>query len=47
MPPYKGKVGSEDPQGRDIAYRIVADHVRMLSVCLSEGILPDKADPHG
>ncbi|XP_078314181.1 alanine--tRNA ligase, cytoplasmic-like isoform X2 [Crassostrea virginica] len=47
IPPYQGNVGQEDIGGRDRAYRVVADHIRMLSVCLSEGILPDRADQHG
>ncbi|XP_061172354.1 alanine--tRNA ligase, cytoplasmic-like [Saccostrea echinata] len=47
IPSYKGKIGSQDLLGKDTAYRIVADHMRMLTVCLSEGVLPDKADPHG
>ena len=25
----------------DIAYRILADHVRMIAVCISDGVLPD------
>lgn len=46
-PRYQGRVGSDDLGGRDMAYRVVADHIRMLCVCLSEGILPDRVDQHG
>ncbi|KAF8560160.1 hypothetical protein OG21DRAFT_33874 [Imleria badia] len=39
--PYTGKFGAEDVDGIDTAYRIVADHVRTLSIALSDGGVPN------
>ncbi|XP_077018061.1 alanine--tRNA ligase, mitochondrial isoform X2 [Tamandua tetradactyla] len=39
-PPYLGRVGTADEKHRDTAYRVVADHVRTLSVCIADGIYP-------
>ncbi|XP_038570611.1 alanine--tRNA ligase, mitochondrial isoform X1 [Micropterus salmoides] len=37
---YGGRTGAAD-QGRvDMAYRVVADHVRALSVCIADGVHP-------
>lgn len=41
MRPYSGKVGAEDVDGIDMAYRVVADHVRTLTVALGDGGRPD------
>ncbi|KAK8162731.1 tRNA synthetases class II (A)-domain-containing protein [Phyllosticta citrichinensis] len=38
---YKGKFGDEDPDGIDTAYRVVADHVRLLTFAISDGAIPD------
>ncbi|KAF7633927.1 AA_TRNA_LIGASE_II_ALA domain-containing protein [Meloidogyne graminicola] len=38
---YEGKVGTEDVEGVDIAYRVVADHIRTLTIALSDGGVPD------
>lgn len=38
---YSGKVGAEDVDGLDMAYRVVADHARTLSIALSDGGRPD------
>jgi len=38
---YTGKVGAEDTDGIDMAYRVVADHVRTLTIALSDGGRPD------
>ncbi|CAL8070160.1 unnamed protein product [Orchesella dallaii] len=38
---YTGKVGAEDSDGIDMAYRVVADHVRTLTIALSDGGRPD------
>ncbi|XP_018530197.1 alanine--tRNA ligase, mitochondrial [Lates calcarifer] len=38
--PYGGRTGAAD-QGRvDMAYRVVADHIRTLSVCIADGVHP-------
>ena len=38
---YRGKFGDEDPDGIDTAYRVVADHVRLLTFAISDGGVPD------
>lgn len=38
---YTGTVGAEDKDGIDMAYRVVADHARTLTVALSDGGRPD------
>ncbi|CAH8871047.1 unnamed protein product [Trichobilharzia szidati] len=35
--PYTGKVGADDTDGIDMAYRVLADHARVLTVALSDG----------
>ncbi|XP_021189227.3 alanine--tRNA ligase, cytoplasmic [Helicoverpa armigera] len=39
--PYSGKVGSDDVDGIDMAYRVLADHARTLTIALSDGGVPD------
>lgn len=39
--PYAGKVGAEDVDGIDMAYRVLADHARTLTIALSDGGRPD------
>lgn len=39
--PYTGKVGKEDSDGIDMAYRVLADHARTLTIALSDGGRPD------
>lgn len=39
--PYSGKVGKEDVDGIDMAYRVLADHSRTLTIALSDGGRPD------
>ena len=39
--PYTGKVGSDDADKIDMAYRVVADHIRTLVVSISDGGRPD------
>ena len=39
--PYKGNVGDADVDGIDMAYRVLADHIRTLTIALSDGGNPD------
>ena len=39
--PYNAKFGKEDPDGIDTAYRVVADHVRMMSFAIADGGVPN------
>jgi alanyl-tRNA synthetase len=38
---YRGKFGAEDEGGLDTAYRVVADHVRMMSFAIADGGVPN------
>ncbi|EGI61219.1 PREDICTED: alanine--tRNA ligase, cytoplasmic isoform X1 [Acromyrmex echinatior] len=40
-PPYQGKVGADDVNGIDMAYRVLADHARTLTIALADGGVPD------
>lgn len=39
--PYTGKVGAEDVGGIDMAYRVLADHIRTLTIAITDGGMPD------
>lgn len=39
--PYSGRVGAEDADGVDMAYRVIADHSRTLTIALADGGRPD------
>ncbi|KAI9367415.1 tRNA synthetases class II (A)-domain-containing protein [Aspergillus egyptiacus] len=38
---YQGRFGSEDTDGIDTAYRVIADHVRTLTFAISDGVVPN------
>lgn len=38
---YTGKVGAEDVDGVDMAYRVLADHARTITIALADGGIPD------
>lgn len=40
VPPYSGRIGAADEGRIDTAYRVVADHIRTLSVCIADGVSP-------
>lgn len=40
-PPYAGRVGSEDVDGIDMAYRVLADHARTITIAIADGGMPD------
>ncbi|XP_055946670.1 alanine--tRNA ligase, cytoplasmic-like [Argiope bruennichi] len=42
--PYLGKTGIDDTDSLDTAYRILADHSRMFSVAIADGVFPDTYD---
>lgn len=40
-PAYRGRIGNDDVDGVDMAYRVLADHARTLTIALSDGGYPD------
>ena len=39
--PYTGKIGKDDANCVDMAYRVLADHARTLTIAISDGGMPD------
>ena len=39
---YTNHYGCDDSNGIDTAYRIVADHIRMVTVAIADGLFPDR-----
>lgn len=40
-PAYQGRVGDADADGIDMAYRVLADHARTITIALADGGMPD------
>jgi alanyl-tRNA synthetase len=38
--PYEGRVGAQDPDRIDMAYRVIADHIRTLTFAITDGATP-------
>ncbi|KAK7127006.1 hypothetical protein R3I94_018248 [Phoxinus phoxinus] len=39
-PAYQGRTGEADAGQVDMAYRVVADHIRTICVCIADGVYP-------
>src|SRR5690606_15892810 len=38
--PYEGRIGDKDPDRIDMAYRVIADHIRTLTFAITDGAVP-------
>ena len=41
---YSGAVGSDEKSRVDTAYRIVADHARMMTIAITDGLVPSRRE---
>eukprot|EP00178_Gracilaria_changii_P013402 TRINITY_DN379_c0_g1_i1.p2 TRINITY_DN379_c0_g1~~TRINITY_DN379_c0_g1_i1.p2 ORF type:complete len:963 (+),score=157.49 TRINITY_DN379_c0_g1_i1:31056-33944(+) len=39
--PYTGLLGADDVDGVDMAYRVIGDHIRTLTLAITDGAVPD------
>nr|XP_023017698.1 alanine--tRNA ligase, mitochondrial [Leptinotarsa decemlineata] len=42
LPKYEGKFGENDWNSLDQSYRTLADHSRMITICLADGVIPEE-----
>ena len=42
LPKYAGRFGEDDWNDVDTSYRILADHCRMVTACLADGMIPEQ-----